>query len=245
MSCPRCTPPAHRYHCPVSAARRPLAAALVLSPLRAARSPPPLSCLRCAPSARHRPCPVPAAHCPLAAALVLSLLRADRSPTPLSCLRCVLSARCRPCPVPAVRCPLAAVPVLVLSATGSPPDSAPSHSPSYLPRPTHYRPRCLLLAIVLATSYLLPYSSRLTRSDTRHVLLAIVHAAGVLVAILLTVVVLIVSCSSRRAHHVGLIASCRICQLSFVSDTHSKATRIKNSGDGCDARCLCWKREVW
>jgi len=27
--------------------------------------------------------------------------------------------------------------------------------------------------------------------------------------------------------------------------TLSNATRVKNSGDGCDAGCLCWKREVW
>jgi len=49
-----------------------LRAALVLSPLRADRSPPPLPCPRCAPSARRRP--------------VLSSLRAVCSPPPLSCL---------------------------------------------------------------------------------------------------------------------------------------------------------------
>jgi len=126
-------------------------------------------------------------------------------------------------------------------------------------RLTRYRPRRILLAIILVASYSLPYSSRLTRSHTRRVLLATVHAAGVLIAILLIVVVLlascssrrahrvvfITSCSSRRAHRVGLIASCRICQLSFVTDTQSNVTRVKNSGDGCDAGCLCWKREVW
>ena len=148
-----------------------------------------------------------------------------------------------------------------------------SYSLSSSPRLTRYRPRRVLLALILIASYSLPYSSRLTCSHTRRVLLATVRAAGVLIAILLIVVVLltscssrrtyrvvliascssrrahrvvlIASCSSRRAHRVGLIALCRICQLSFVSDTQSNATRVKNSGDGCDAVCLCWKREVW
>ena len=61
------------------------------------------------------------------------------------------------------------------------------------------------LAIILAASYLLSFSPRLTHSHSRHVLLAIVLTTGILIAILLIVVV--------------LIASCRICQLSFVSDT--------------------------
>ena len=46
-------------------------------------------------------------------------------------------------------------------------------------------------------------------------LLAIVLTAGVLIAILLIVVV--------------FITSCRICQLSFVSDTQSNATRVKTA----------------
>jgi len=57
-------------------------------------------------------------------------------------------------------------------------------------------------------SYSLSYSSHPTRSHTRRVLLTIVHAAGVLIAILLIVVVLIASCSLRRAHCVVFIASC-------------------------------------
>jgi len=63
--------------------------------------------------------------------------------------------------------------------------------------------------------YSLSSSPRLTRSHSRHILLAIVLAAGVLIAILLIVVV--------------LIASCRICQLSFVSNTQSNATCIKTA----------------
>jgi len=76
-----------------------------------------------------------------------------------------------------------------------------------LPHRTRYRPRRVLLAIVLAASYSLSYSLHPTRSHTHRVLLAIVHATGVLIAILLIVVMLIVSCSSRRAHRVVLIAS--------------------------------------
>ena len=71
------------------------------------------------------------------------------------------------------------------------------------------------LAIILAVSYSLSSSPRLTRSHGRHVLLCIVLAAGVLIAILLIVVVLVVSCP--------------ICQLSFVSDTRSNATHIKTA----------------
>ena len=119
------------------------------------------------------------------------------------------------------------------------------YSLSSSPRLTHYRPRHVLFALILVVSYSLSYSSRLTRSHSRRVLLTIVHAASILIAILLIVVVLIVSCSLCRAHCVGLIASCRICQLSFLSDTQSNATCVKNSGDGCGAGCLCWKREVW
>jgi len=88
-------------------------------------------------------------------------------------------------------------------------------SPSYPPHPTHYCPRHVLLALILATSYLPSYLLHLTRSHTHRVLLAIVHATGVLIAILLIVVV--------------LIALCRICQLSFVSDTQSNATHVKTA----------------
>jgi len=140
---------------------------------------------------------------------------------------------------------------------------AASYSLSSSPRLTRYRPRRILLALILVASYSLPYSSRLTRSHTCRVLLAIVHAAGVLIAILLIVVVLIASCSSHRAHRVVLIASCssrrahrvgliasgssrRVVFANFpLFPTLSNATRVKNSGDGCDAGCLCWKREVW
>jgi len=69
------------------------------------------------------------------------------------------------------------------------------------------------LTIILATSYLLSSSPRLTRSHSRHVLLAIVLAAGVFIAIVLIVVV--------------LIASGGICQLSFVSDTQRNDTYVK------------------
>jgi len=71
------------------------------------------------------------------------------------------------------------------------------------------------LAIILAASYSLSSSPRLTRSHSRHVLLTIIHAAGVLIAILLIVVV--------------LIMSYRVCQLSFVSETQSNATSIKTA----------------
>jgi len=71
------------------------------------------------------------------------------------------------------------------------------------------------LTIILAASYSLSSSPHLTRSHSHHVLLAIVLAAGVLIAILLIVIVLIVSC--------------RICQLSFVSDMHSNAMQVKTA----------------
>jgi len=135
---------------------------------------------------------------------------------------------------------------------------AASYSLSSSPCLTHYRPRRVLLALILIASYSLPYSSRLTRSHTRRVRLAIVHSASVLIAILLTSscssrlahrVVLIASCSSRRAHRIGLIASGSSCRVVFANfhlfPTLRNATRVKNSGDGCDAGCLCWKREVW
>jgi len=56
---------------------------------------------------------------------------------------------------------------------------------------------------------------RVTRSHSCHVLLAIVLAASILIVILLIVVV--------------LIASCRICQLSFISDMQSNATHVKTA----------------
>ena len=62
---------------------RSLRAALVLSPLRADRSPTPLSCHRCAPSARRRPCPLPTARRLLAAALVLPATGSPPDPVPL------------------------------------------------------------------------------------------------------------------------------------------------------------------
>ena len=71
------------------------------------------------------------------------------------------------------------------------------------------------LAIILTASYSLSSSPCLTRSHSRHVLLAIVLAAGVLIAILLIVVV--------------LITSCHICQPFFVSDTQSNATCVKTA----------------
>jgi len=126
---------------------------------------------------------------------------------------------------------------------------AVSYSLSSSPHLTCYHPRRVLLALMLVASYSLPYSSRLTRSHTHRVLHAIVHTTGVLIAILLIVVVLIASCSSRHVHRVVLIAlgsSRRVVFANFPSfPTLSNATRIKNSGDGCDAGCLCWKREVW
>jgi len=86
------------------------------------------------------------------------------------------------------------------------------------------------------------YSPRLTRHHAHCVLFAIVPAAG-LIAIFPIVVMLIASCSSRRAHRVILIASCssrpphrvlliascHSCQLFFVSVTQSDATHIKTA----------------
>ena len=71
------------------------------------------------------------------------------------------------------------------------------------------------LGIILAAFYSLSSSPHLTRSHSHHVLLAIVLTSDVLIAILLIVIV--------------LIASCRICQLSFASDTQSNATRVKTA----------------
>ena len=112
---------------------------------------------------------------------------------------------------------------------------ATSYSLSSSPCLTRYHPRCVLLALILVASYSLPYSSCLTRSHTRRVLLAIVHAARVLIAILLIIVVLIASCSSPRVHRVVLIASRSLCRVVFANfplfPTLSNAMRIKNSGD--------------
>jgi len=71
------------------------------------------------------------------------------------------------------------------------------------------------LSSILDASYSLSSLLPLTRSYSRHVLLAIVLAAGVLITILLIVVM--------------LIALCCFCQLSFVSDTRSNATRVKTA----------------
>jgi len=73
----------------------------------------------------------------------------------------------------------------------------------------------LCIDIILAASYSLSSSPHLTRSHSRHVLLTIILAVGILIAILLIVVV--------------LIASCRICQLSFISNTQSNATYVKTT----------------
>jgi len=93
---------------------------------------------------------------------------------------------------------------------------APSYSLSSSPRLTLYRPRRVLLTLILVASYSLPYSSRLTRSHTRRVLFTTVHAAGVLIAILLILIVLLASCSSRCAHRDMLIASCSSCRAHRV-----------------------------
>jgi len=82
------------------------------------------------------------------------------------------------------------------------------HSESYANHVTR-------LAIILAASYSLSSLPRLTRSHSRHILLAIVLATGILIAILLIAIL--------------LIASCRICQLSFVSDTQSNDMRVKTA----------------
>jgi len=72
-------------------------------------------------------------------------------------------------------------------------------------------------------SYSLPYSSRLTRSHTRHVLLAIIHAAGILIAILHIVALLITSCSSCRAH-------CVVSYLpTFLRFRHSAMLRVSKT----------------
>jgi len=55
---------------------------------------------------------------------------------------------------------------------------AASYSLSSSPRLTRYCPRRVLLALILVASYSLPYSSRLTRSHTHCVLLAIILAAS-------------------------------------------------------------------
>jgi len=93
---------------------------------------------------------------------------------------------------------------------------AASYSLSYSSRPTRSHTRHVLLALILVMFYSLSSSPRPTRSHTRCVLLAIVHAASVLIAILLIVVVLIASCSSRRAHRIVFIASCSSCQAHRV-----------------------------
>ena len=163
--------------------------------------------------------------------------------------------------------------------------------PSYSPRPTRYRPHCVLLTLIVTMSYSLSSSPRLTRSHSRHIILTIVLAAGVLIDIVLVTVYSTtsrclchsesyanhvtklaiihaasysLSSSSRLTHHVVsylptflcfqhteqcyayqnsitacdiaillivvvLIVWCRICQLTFVSDTQSNATHIKTA----------------
>jgi len=82
--------------------------------------------------------------------------------------------------------------------------------PSYSPRPTHYHPHRLLLALIVATSYSLSSSLCLTRSYSRHVLLAIILATGVLIDIVLVTVYSTTSwclCDSEScANHVTKLA---------------------------------------
>ena len=84
------------------------------------------------------------------------------------------------------------------------------------------------LAIILAASYSLSSSPHLSRSHTHCILLALILDMSYSLSSRLLASSLTFS-HSRCAHHVGLIASCRICQLSFVSDTQSNATRIKTA----------------
>ena len=122
---------------------------------------------------------------------------------------------------------------------------AVSYSLSSLPHPTRSHTRQVLLTSILVTSYSLSYSPCPTRYRPRrqyphchppHSRRA--HR-----------VMLIASCSSRHAHHVVLIASGSSRRVVFANfplfPTLSNATLVKNSGDGCDAGCLYWKREVW
>jgi len=122
---------------------------------------------------------------------------------------------------------------------------AASYSLSSSPRLTRYHPRRVLLALILIASYLLSYSPCPTRyrPRCRHPHCHPPHSRRA------HRVVLIASCSSRRVHRVGLIASGSSRRVVFANfplfPTLSNAIGVKNSGDGCDAGCLCWKREVW
>ena len=102
-----------------------------------------------------------------------------------------------------------------------------------MPRRTRYRPHCILLTLILVASYSLPYSSRLTHSHTRRVLLAIVHTTSILIVILLIVVVLITSCSLHGVHHVVLIASGSSRRVIFANfpllPILSNAMRVKTA----------------
>ena len=149
---------------------------------------------------------------------------------------------------------------------------AASYSLSSSPRPTSSHTRRVLLAPILVTSYSLSYSPCPTRYRPRRrrphchpphsrrahrvVLIASCSSRRVHRVVLIASgsscrahrVGLIASCSSRLAHRVGIIASGSSCRVVFANfplfPTLSNATRVKNSGDGCDAGCLCWKREV-
>jgi len=61
--------------------------------------------------------------------------------------------------------------------------------------------------------------------------------------------VVIALCSSRRVHRVVFITSGSSRRVVFANfplfPALRNATLVKNSGDGCDTGCLCWKREVW
>jgi len=122
---------------------------------------------------------------------------------------------------------------------------AASYSLLSSPRLTRYCPHRVLLALILVASYSLSYSPCPTRYCPRrrrpHCHPPHSHRAHR--------VVLIASCSSRRVHRVVLIASDSSCRVVFANfplfPTLSNATRVKNSGDGCDAGCLCGKGEVW
>jgi len=92
-------------------------------------------------------------------------------------------------------------------------------SPSYSPRPTRYYPCHVLLALIVATSYSLLSSPRRPHRHSPH---------------------------SQRAH----------CDVSYLPTFHcfrhaeqcyvcqNSVTACDDRGDGCDAGCFCWKREV-
>jgi len=219
-------PSARRCPCPVPAARRLLTATIVQSPLRAVRSPPPLSCPRYAPPARRRPCPVSAARRPLATALVLSPLRTARSPPPLFCPCCAPTAHRPPCPVSAACCPLAAALVLSLLCAVHSPLSLSSSclllgARLTLRRHTRHHTCHVLLTIVLAASYSLSSSPRPTCSLTRHVLLALILDTSYWLSSTPPASSLPSSsqssCSSCRAHRVVLTTSGSLRHVVFAN----------------------------